>query len=523
MPTPVNTAEGGANAVVGLLEVKNIRKHFGGVAALSGANFSIDAGEVCGLLGANGSGKTTLSRIIAGLYLADEGEIVFEGQRVEIRSAIQAQRLGIAMAHQNLSLVGEMTVWENVCLGNESMKGLTIDRAKCVAEAKKALLSFGMDSLAGRLVGALSPSQKQLVEICKALSRSPKLLILDEPTASLEFAQVKMLFDVIAARKQEGMAIVFISHRIWEVMQICAKVVVLRNGESVSDIDVRNIDAQDQRKTILMAITGKEEEEGAVRERHIKKGENVLRLENVGLRGVLDDVSFDVAEGEIVGISGLQGMGQEELLLVLSGHIQKTSGEISFRGSPAKWRTAKQAISSGIVLVPGDRQKEGLFLDHAVLDNLMFPEYSRSRSPLVLNSRKLRKTAGSLIDKLSLSPKNPDLAANNLSGGNQQKVVVGKWINQAPEVLLMSDPAKGIDVEARSEMYEICKTLAEEGKSIILYASDNHELIDICDRVLVMFEGRIVETIDRQGLSEERLMEAALHVHDEEVSGNGVY
>ncbi|MCL1928528.1 MAG: sugar ABC transporter ATP-binding protein [Treponema sp.] len=497
------------------LKVNNIEKHFDGVTALAGANFSIDASEVCGLLGANGSGKTTLSRIIAGLYKADGGEIIFEGHCVAPENSIQARRMGIAMAHQNLSLVSEMTVWENICLGNEKMKGVLIDDVKCVEEAKNVLKLFELTGFENRLAKSLSPAQKQLVEICKAVSLMPKLLILDEPTAPLEFAQVNMLFEVIRQLKRNGMAIVFISHRIWEVTQICDKIIVLRNGETVSAINIKDINEKDQNKIILNAITGKEVKESIARKVRVQRDESILRLNNLNLKDVLHNITFDVTAGEIVGISGLQGMGQEELLLVLSGYMQPTGGEIYYKKKLTKWHSARQAISTGVVLVPGDRQREGLFLEHKVLDNLMFPEFSKKRSPFFVNNKKLRKVSASLIDRLSLIPRDYEIKANNLSGGNQQKVVVGKWINQTPDVLLMSDPAKGIDVEARFELYEICKSFSDEGKSVIIYASDNHELLDICDKVLVMFEGKIVQIVDKQDLCEERLMEAALHMHAE--------
>ena len=502
------------------LEVKGISKHFGGVVALSEASMEIEQGTVCGLLGANGSGKTTLSRVISGLYCADSGEILFEGKPVAIHSTKQALKIGIAMAHQNLSLVNDMTVWENICMGNEQKRGILIDSRTLLAQAKQALERFGLQGLEMCKVSELSPSQKQLVEICKAVSLKPKLLILDEPTASLEFAQVNMLFDIVAELKEQGTSIVFISHRMWEVTQLCDKVVVLRNGKTVSTLDLREIDPEEHNKKILREITGKEEET-QVHASGAKLGAAMLKVENLCIKNILHDINFEVKEGEIVGISGLQGMGQEELLLAISGFLPKTSGEIYFKNEKTKWNSAKKAIDAGVVLVPGDRNKEGLFLQHTVFDNLLYPEFCSRKSPFILKHRALKKKTDELMDKISLTPRDPSMNVGNLSGGNQQKVVVGKWINRKPNVLLMSDPAKGIDVEARRELYEICRGFAQEGKAVLLYASDNHELVDICNRVLVMFEGKVVAEVPREELSDARLVEEALHMHNEGGGENG--
>lgn len=496
-----------------MLRVRGIVKRFGGVVALRGADLSVEKGSVCALLGANGSGKTTLSRIISGMYKADAGEMFFDGQVVVADSVKKARELGIVMAHQNLSLVDEMTVWENICLGIEHMKGVFVNNAASISYAEEILNLFCIANLSREKVNELSPSQKQLVEVCKAVATKPKLLILDEPTAALEHMQVKQLFDVIHKLRDSGVSIILISHRMNEIMQICDTVAILRNGETVCTLDLEAINEEDRHKIILNAITGKEFEHASSSRAKSSVGEELIRLEGVELKGKLHDISFELRAGEIVGISGLSGMGQEELMLLLSGFLQKTAGQIYYKQAKTKWRSPKQAIKSGVVLVPGDRHKEGLYLTYSVFENLFFPLFAKRGASFLINKKRLYESAKSLMDMISLIPRNADAKLNTLSGGNQQKVVLGKWLHQSPEVLLMSDPAKGIDVEARSELYEICKTFVDSQRGIIIYASDNNELIGLCDRVYVMFEGKIVSCIEKEDLSDAKLIDAALHTH----------
>jgi len=493
------------------LRISGVYKNFGGVIALNGADLTVESGSICGLLGANGSGKTTLSRVISGMIKADAGEILFDGEKIELTSTKQAMDLGIVMAHQNLSLVEDLTVWENICLGKERMKGLYVDNKECMRYANEILEEFQIAYILMEKIRDLTPSQRQLVEVCKAFAANPKLLILDEPTAALEFMQVGLLFKAIGRLKESGVSIVFITHRMDEITRYCDTVAILRNGESVGTLDLTTVDEDKQREIILQAITGKEMAQKSDEQRNRKPGEALLKLENVGFKGILHDISFELRSGEIVGICGLQGMGQEELMSLLAGFFQRTEGKIFYKGKKVSWRSPKQAVQNGVFLVPGDRHKEGLFLTYSVLDNLFYPQFAKKRSSFLLSIKALKKSAIGLMDTISLIPRDAGAKLMALSGGNQQKVVLGKWLNQKPELLLMSDPAKGIDVEARSDLYRICKGIADEGKAIILYASDNDELIDMCDRVYVVFEGRIVACIEKNELCDSRLTEAALH------------
>lgn len=492
-----------------LLEAKSLKKSFDGVVALSNGSLCCEEGKVCGLLGANGSGKTTFSRIVSGILRPSGGELIFRGKKVNIKSTLDAKKLGIAMVHQNLSLIPELTVWENINLGHEPLKGVgQVDVRRAVEIAAEVVERVCPGLSIYEKVVNLAPSQNQLVEIAKALSQDPGLLILDEPTASLEHTQVERLFEIVEELKRRKVSIIFISHRLWEVTRICDFIVVFRNGETVGTIDFSK-DGKDEKQIVSM-ITGKDSASCAYITRNSNViGENMLEIEGMSIKGRIKDIDIKVKKGEIVGVTGLQGQGQEELLLALSGLIP-SDGEIKINGSKVALKHPRDAIRRGMVLVPGDRHKEGLFLQHNIFSNLIYPGFSLRKKGMVLNFKKLSDESEATIKSISITPPDRKKVVKYLSGGNQQKVVVGKWLALSPKVLLLSDPAKGVDIEAKRELYNVIADLAEKGTSVILYASDNEELICNCDRVLVLFEGRIVEEIPASELCEERLVASSL-------------
>ncbi len=373
----------------------------------------------------------------------------------------------------------------------------------------------------------LAPDEQQLVEIAKAMAKDPRILILDEPTASLDFHQVEALFAAVGELKSRGVSIVFISHRIWEVAKICDRLVAFRNGETVGDLDFST--QERDARLIVPLITGQEAAVRAKKSCTLREEEiaafadrgPVLEMRDVSLDGGrLSHVSLALRRGEILGLGGLQGQGQEDVLMILAGYLRGYAGRILVDGKPLVLRSTRQAIRQGIALIPGDRQKEGLFLEHSVLSNLLYPKVAMHRGGLFLPRRRFRETAGAAIDKVSLVPPDPALVTAQLSGGNQQKVVVGKWLAMNSEVLLLNDPTKGVDVGTRENIYAIMTALARAGTSILLYASDTDELIDNCDRVLVMFEGRIVKEITGDDICEERLVVSSLNVeHSDEHTG----
>jgi len=490
-----------------ILEARGIRKHFGGVVALSDGNLRCRQGRITGLLGANGSGKSTMSKIIAGVYRPDGGEIWYKGRPVHYRNPSEAKRDGIALVFQNLSLVPDLTVWQNVVLGMEKSRGIFLDNqeAKQIARDILSKLLPGLDIT--RKVYELSPGEMQIVEIAKAIAERPQLLILDEPTAALEHAQVKSLFAYMRALAQSGVAIVFTSHRLWEVMEICDDVTIFRNGATVAYIDFDQEEKDPE--TIISHITGETVRSSPAERTFGEKPESREVLLRAHIRSKvksLRDVSLELARGEILGIGGLAGQGQNELLYALAGSFPGVQCEVEIEGRKIVLRRPQDAIQNGILLVPGDRQKEGLFLEHSVYSNMVFPKFGLSRHPVIIPEKKYRGECEDIVRLLSIKVSSPDAPVSTLSGGNQQKVVVGKWLSFDVKVFLLADPAKGVDIGAKRDLYEYIRRLARErGIGVILYASDHEELAQYADRVLVMYEGGIVAALTGEDISEETI------------------
>jgi ribose transport system ATP-binding protein len=496
---------------VTVLEAREIKKHFGGVVALDGANLTCSQGKITGLLGANGSGKSTMSKIITGVYNADSGEIHYHGKPVRYHNPNDAKRDGIAMVFQNLSLVADLTVWQNIVLGAEQARGLFLDNKAGLRRARQIVepLLPGLD--VRRMVHELNPGEMQIVEIAKAISADPKLLILDEPTAALEQAQVKSLFETMRGLVKEGVAIVFTSHRLWEVMEICDEAVIFRNGRNVADLDFSR-EVKDPEK-IVSYITGEAGKAKTERIRRRANQEIVLRVEKLNYGSCIRDVSFQLRRGEILGIGGLAGQGQHELMLALAGNYAGVSGDIELHGKKIKLNKPANAIRNSILLVPGDRQLEGLFLGHSVFTNLIFPKLGLKAQPLFTPENKYRKESEKIVDDLSIVTYNLDMPVNSLSGGNQQKVVVGKWLSFDTNVLLLADPAKGVDVGAKRDLYDYITAQVSENKmSVILYASDNEELIQYCDRLLIMYEGQIVASLKGDEITDDAIVATSMRV-----------
>ncbi len=494
-----------------VLEAREIEKRFGGVVALDRANLVCRQGRITGLLGANGSGKSTMSKIITGVYSADAGEIHYHGKTVRYRSPNEAKLDGIAMVFQNLSLVADLTVWQNIVLGAEQASGLFLNNKAAIEQSREIVeqLLPGLD--VRRMVHELNPGEMQIVEIAKAISEDPRLLILDEPTAALEQAQVKSLFQTMRELVKKGVAIVFTSHRLWEVMEICDDVVIFRNGRNVADLDFSK-DVKDP-ETIVSHITG---EAGKAKTERIRRRENqeiVLRVSNLNYGSFIRDVSFELKRGEILGIGGLAGQGQHELMLALAGNYAGVAGEVELNGKKIKLNRPASAIRNSILLVPGDRQLEGLFLGHSVFTNLIFPKLGLKAQPLFTPENKYRKEAADIVDVLSIMTHNLDMPVNSLSGGNQQKVVVGKWLAFDTNVLLLADPAKGVDVGAKRDLYDyITEQVSENKMSVVLYASDNEELIEHCDRLLIMYEGQIVASLEGDEINDDAIVATSMRV-----------
>lgn len=495
-----------------ILEVKGIRKCFGGVVALSDGNLVCRLGKITGLLGANGSGKSTISKIITGVYCADCGEVIYGGQTVNYKNPNEARRDGIAMVFQNLSLVPDLTVWQNIVLGAEQKKGFRLDNksAKEISQEIINKLHPGLDI--NKKVDQLNPGEMQIVEIAKAISTEPRLLILDEPTAALEQAQVKNLFNYMRELANHGVSMIFTSHRMWEVMEICDDVIIFRNGENVASIDFAE-EGKDAEK-IISYITGDAKKVDCEKACSVASGETVLSIRSMNYGKLLKDITFDLKKGEVLGIGGLAGQGQNELLLALAGAYPDMKCDAELKGRKIKLNKPASAVRNSILLVPGDRQLEGLFLKDSLYKNIIFPKLALKKQPVFTPAKKYREECEHIVKSLSVKAHNIDTAVGTLSGGNQQKVVVGKWLTFDINVLLLADPAKGVDIGAKRDLYQyIVDMVKEKNTSVILYASDCEELIQYCDRVLIMYEGQIVDSLESCDICEDAIVAASMRVN----------
>jgi ribose transport system ATP-binding protein len=457
------------------------------------------------LLGANGAGKSVLSAILAGEIMPDEGEMTFDGQPVSHPSPRAARDRGIFIAHQHASLVPDVPVWENLFLGVERRGrfGL-IDRqgSRNIATEVLARLSPNFDI--DRLAGELSSAEQQLVEIARALLRKPRVLILDEPTASLAHPEVQRLFAEIRKLAAEGVATVFISHRLQEVEEVCDDLVVLRNGQTVGSWSIGSKLDNDR---VLALMLG--EAEVAAHDREIRGvGPVVLETKELAV-APRHGATFTLRRGEIVGLAGLQGQGQEAILEALAGGRRIVAGYLLVEGGELRPHRPSDMIRHGVCLVPGDRHRQGLFIDQSIEENLDYPSACVRPRPWMLPFAEIRRNALEIIRRLGIKSSGPAQTVGELSGGNQQKVVIGKWLPLATKVLLLSDPAKGVDVHAKGEIFAAVERLAAAGVSVLLYASDFHELLVLCDRVLVVYDGRIVGEFAGETMTEYNLLAAS--------------
>jgi ribose transport system ATP-binding protein len=492
------------------LSAKNVVKRYGGVVALSDGNLEVRSGEVVALIGANGSGKSTLSKVINGVVVLDGGQLLLDGKPIHFSSPQDAKNLGISTVFQELSLIPQMTVADNIWLTRELLgpMGLVSRKAVFVKTGELLALFAGMfktDLRPDVQVSELPPDEKQIIEILKAVSSNPRMLILDEATASLDSRQVQRLFELVAKWKDEGKAIVFISHRMEEILRIADRYSVLRNGKTVGGGNMQEVTERD-----LVKLMVDKDSVFSFARSGAKTSEKPVCLEVKDIHSaVLRGISFDVREGELVGIAGLQGQGQRDLLLSLFADIPFT-GSIKYKGKLIHFRHPRQAMKSGFALVPGDRAREGLLYIRSILENFQLPSWARYGFPLKINQAK--KDAELMSARLNLVMANLQDPVSSLSGGNAQKVVIGKWLMRQPNLLLLDDPTKGVDVGTKAEFYALLTKLCDEGKTILFYSSDDEELVGLCERVLVLHDGKIHTELAGTSLTKENLISACLGV-----------
>jgi ribose transport system ATP-binding protein len=493
------------------LSAQNIVKHYGGVLALSDGNLDVHTGEVVALIGANGSGKSTLTKVINGVVVLDGGQLLLDGKALHLTSPQDAKRIGIATVFQELSLVPKMTVAENIWLTREPLRYGAFVNSKAIHTHTENLLKLFEGTYRAEMrpdlpVSALPPDEMQIVEILKAISFDPKILILDEATASLDSRQVQRLFELIRQWKANGKAIVFVSHRMEEIFQIADRYSVLRNGKTVDAGIMKEI----TEKELVNRMVGKDTAYGYARSEQPKQAEPPkpvrLAAENIRTQ-VLRGIDLSVRQGELLGLGGLKGQGQRELLLSLFGDLRH-EGKVIQDGQEVNFSHPRDAIQNGIALVPGDRSREGLLSIRSILENLMLPSWKNYGFPLKM--KKSQADGMQMASNLNLVMQNLSDPVNSLSGGNAQKVIIGKWLLKKPQILLLDDPTKGVDVGTKGEFYRLLKQLCADGTSIIFYSSDDEELIGLCDRVLVMFEGKIRTELTGPSLTKSNLVAASM-------------
>ncbi|MDQ0220697.1 sugar ABC transporter ATP-binding protein [Peribacillus cavernae] len=484
-----------------LLEMRSIGKNFPGVKALSNVDFSIRKGEIIALCGENGAGKSTMMKILSGIYKPDAGEIVFQGEAVHITKPDVAQKLGIAIIHQELSLVPELTVAENIFIGDYPQKFLgVVDWRKMRKNAQAVLEDMGFKMDVDQRVGDLGIAKQQIVEIAKALHKKAKVVILDEPTAPLANQDVDRLIDLVLKLRSEGLGIVYISHRLPEVFQISDRVTVLKDGQLVSTCDTKDLD----RDRLIKLMVGREVSNmrlGSVDNHETK----VLSVRGLSTSSLLEDINFDLYKGEVLGIAGLVGSGRTELVRAIFG-ADPCTAEMELNGKPLSVKTPRDAINQGIALLPEDRKEQALVLGMSALENITISGLNNFSKFGIFNKRKEEEDGRELVKKLQVRVSGLSQETRTLSGGNQQKLIIARWLYNRAKVLIFDEPTRGIDVGAKAEIYNLINQFVKEGGSVIVISSELPEVL-MCDRLLVMARGKIVNEIPHEEFSEEKVIQ----------------
>lgn len=491
-----------------LLEMRGIEKQFNRNLVLKKSNFSLHKGEVHALMGGNGAGKSTLMKILTGVYTADAGDILLDGQKVDIADPNAAEALGVAMIFQEFSLVPTLTVAQNIFLKREPRRaaGLVIDDAEAVRRARAILDELGEDIDPTTPVEQLSVGMCQVVEIAKALSKNARILVMDEPTSSISEAEVERLFNFVRKLKANGLSIIYISHRMSEIFSLCDRVTVMRDGENVLTDQCANLSMESLIDAMLGGSAGSSMHWKS--RSHSLGTEPALELVDLAREGHFSGVNLTVYPGEIVGLAGLMGSGRTEIMETIFGLHSASSGEVRVQGRLVNG--IKQAIEAGVALVPENRRTQGLVLSHSVLDNFVLPNLKRFKRWLWVSLPSALQSVRKSIDALSIKTDQPFQTVGLLSGGNQQKVVLGKWLARAPRVLLLDEPTIGVDIGAKSDIVELVRQLASRGTAILVVSSEFEELLAMSDRLVVVRDGCVSQILDRQDIESEETLHHAV-------------
>ncbi len=492
-----------------ILEMKDIHKEFPGVKALTDVTFSVRKGDIHALVGENGAGKSTLIKILSGVYKTSAGSVMFKGKEIDVSSPLEAQVLGMSVVHQELKLVETLTVAENIFLGRPRVRRFPggvelVDWKKMLAEGRELLDRLKVSLDLNELVSRLSVAQKQIVEICKALSFNAELIIMDEPSATLTEKELDVLFGILKMLKEKGVTIIYISHRMEEIFKLADRVTILRDGHHIATLDVKDVN----RKSLISMMVGRELENEYPKQ-EVKSGGVLLEVKHISRGAKLHDISFSLKKGEILGIAGLVGAGRTELARAIFGADQRDSGEILIEGKKVAVRDVSDAIKHRMALVPEDRKLQGLVLGMTVKENISIVGIDRITRRGILRRRLEKDLAMGFISELRIITPDENREVKYLSGGNQQKVVLAKWLAVNSDVLIFDEPTRGVDVGAKAEIYRLLSGLVAEGKGVIMISSELPEILGMCDRILVMHDGKITGELQRSEATQERILEYA--------------
>lgn len=489
-----------------ILSMKGITKSFSGVAALKNAALDLKAGEVVALMGENGAGKSTLMKILTGIYSKDSGEIQYMGQEVCFKGPAESEEAGISIVHQELNMMNDLTVAQNLFIGREEMNGFLIDDKKMNEKARELFKVLKIDINPAEKIGNLTVGKQQMVEIAKAISSKAKVIIFDEPTAALTDSEIEELFKVIRDLKKQGTGMVYISHRMDEINVISDRVIVMRDGEYVGTLITKECCKDDIIKLMVgRAIFGEPKTASNV----AKDAPVVLKCENLNRGKAVKDVSFELRKGEILGFSGLMGAGRTEVARLIFGADKKDSGKIFINGKEVSINTPEDAVAHGIGYLSEDRKRYGLIVDKSVEENTVISSLNDFVKGIFIDKAKSKEVSQKYVESLKTKTPSVSQLVKKLSGGNQQKVVIAKWLVKNSDILIFDEPTRGIDVGAKSEIYALMERLAKEGKSIIMISSELPEVLRMSDRVIVMCEGRITGILDIAEANQEVIMQSA--------------
>lgn len=487
-----------------ILELKNITKEYPGVKALNHVSLEFHTGEVHALMGENGAGKSTLIKTISGAIKPNGGKIIFEGKEYEEMTPVLSQKLGIGVIYQEFNLVPELSIAENVFLGRKLTKGISINRKVMYEKADELMKSFGIDVDVRKPVKTLTVAYQQLVEIAKTISNDVKVLIMDEPSAPLTNREIDAMFDIIEKLKARGIAIIYISHRMEEIFKISDKISVMRDGEYVGT----KLTKETSRPELIQMMVGRELKE-QFPEAKSPIGEVALEVKNLSTPTLLKNVNLSVRSGEILGLAGLVGAGRTETARAIFGADPISSGEIYVHGEKVRIQKPQDAIDKGIAYIPEDRKKHGVLLEMSIRENTSFIALKSISKAGVVNKSKDRKLAEEYIEKLRIKTPSMEQLSKNLSGGNQQKVVLAKSLASNSNIIIFDEPTRGIDVGAKQEIYHLMRSLAQDGMAIIMISSEMPELLGMSDRIIVMHEGEVMGEVAGQEATQEVILEYA--------------